>query len=267
MEQKPDKSLKNSLLLVIVGVTLFVALQHLNLVAGALSMMIGLVMPLIAGGIIAFILNVPMSFFEKKIEWLNLRHPSKLLPRIKSALSLIVTLVLVALAICFVGRVIFPNMAESIKSIAAIVNDNYQSWIALAESYGLESRERMAGALRPELSLAARREMLLYRGAVTSNDFTRESIERALVAAGFRASVTEYGGNQNLYVNCLELLDASITAERAMAAAAEFLPAHLGCDYDFSPLTWTWIEQKEWTFAQMDAKDLSWQQIDAGEVV
>ena len=65
MEQKPDKSLKNSLLLVIVGVTLFVALQHLNLVAGALSMMIGLVMPLIAGGIIAFILNVPMSFFEK----------------------------------------------------------------------------------------------------------------------------------------------------------------------------------------------------------
>ena len=138
MEQKPDKSLKNSLLLVIVGVTLFVALQHLNLVAGALSMMIGLVMPLIAGGIIAFILNVPMSFFEKKIEWLNLRHPSKLLPRIKSALSLIVTLVLVVLAICFVGRVIFPNMAESIKSIAAIVNDNYQSWIALAESYGLD---------------------------------------------------------------------------------------------------------------------------------
>ncbi len=130
--------MKNSLLLVIVGVTLFVALQHLNLVAGALSMMIGLVMPLIAGGIIAFILNVPMSFFEKKIEWLNLRHPSKLLPRIKSALSLIVTLVLVALAICFVGRVIFPNMAESIKSIAAIVNDNYQSWIALAESYGLD---------------------------------------------------------------------------------------------------------------------------------
>ena len=141
-----------------------------------------------------------------------------------------------------------------------------ECFVQTAESYGLESRERMAGALRPELSLAARREMLLYRGAVTSNDFTRESIERALVAAGFRASVTEYGGNQNLYVNCLELLDASITAEEAMAAAAEFLPAHLGCDYDFSPLTWTWIEQKEWTFAQMDAKDLSWQQIDAGEV-
>ena len=52
MEQKPDKSLKNSLLLVIVGVTLFVALQHLNLVAGALSMMIGLVMQLIAADIL-----------------------------------------------------------------------------------------------------------------------------------------------------------------------------------------------------------------------
>lgn len=138
MEQKPDKSLKNSLLLVIVGVTLLVALQHLNLVAGALGMMIGLVMPLIAGGIIAFILNVPMNFLEKKIEWLSTRYGWRVLRRGKSALSLIATLVLVVLAVSFVGRVIFPNMAESIKSIAAIVNENYQSWIALAESYGLD---------------------------------------------------------------------------------------------------------------------------------
>ena len=138
MEQKPDKSLKNSLLLVIVGVTLLVALQHLNLVAGALGMMIGLVMPLIAGGIIAFILNVPMNFLEKKIEWLSTRYGCRVLRRGKSALSLIATLVLVVLAVSFVGRVIFPNMAESIKSIAVIVNENYQSWIALAESYGLD---------------------------------------------------------------------------------------------------------------------------------
>ena len=112
MEQKPDKSLKNSLLLVIVGVTLLVALQHLNLVAGALGMMIGLIMPLIAGGIIAFILNVPMNFLEKKIEWLSTRYGWRVLRRGKSALSLIATLVLVVLAVSFVGRVIFPNMAE-----------------------------------------------------------------------------------------------------------------------------------------------------------
>ena len=138
MGEKPDKNFRNYLILVIVGVTLFAALQHLNLVAGALGTMIGLVMPLIAGGIIAFILNVPMNFFEKKIEWLNGRHPSKLLLRMKSALSLIVTLILVAAAIFFVGKVIFPNMAESIKSIAAIVSENYPSWIATAESYGID---------------------------------------------------------------------------------------------------------------------------------
>lgn len=138
MGEKPDKSFKNYVLLVILGVTLFVALQHLNQVAGALGVMIGLIMPLIAGGSIAFILNVPMSFFEKKIEWLQQRHPSKLLRRVKSALSLIVTLVLVVLAVFFVGKVIFPNMAESIRSIAALVSENYQSWIAAAEQYGLD---------------------------------------------------------------------------------------------------------------------------------
>ncbi len=138
MENKPENKFRESIILVILGVTLLVALLNLKAVAGVAGTLIGLIMPLIAGGIIAFILNVPMNFFERKIQWLDDRYPTKFLGKAKTALSLIVTLLLFVMCVYFIGNVIFPNLVESGKKIAEIVNANYKSWIALAEGYGLD---------------------------------------------------------------------------------------------------------------------------------
>ncbi len=137
-ENKPENKFKQNIILVALGVTLLVALMNLKAVAGVMGTLIGLVMPLIAGGIIAFILNVPMNFFERKIRWLADRSRSKALQKANTALSLIVTLLLFVLCIYLIGNVIFPNLVESGKKIAGIVSANYRSWIALAESYGLD---------------------------------------------------------------------------------------------------------------------------------
>lgn len=138
MEKKPDSRLKENIILVVLGVTLLVALLNLKAVADAAEILIGLIMPLIAGGVIAFILNVPMNFFERKMDWISDRYHLKLLPRFRTALSLVITLILFVVAVGFIGNVIFPNMVESGKKIAEIVKDNYQSWIAFAEGYGLD---------------------------------------------------------------------------------------------------------------------------------
>lgn len=138
MENKPENKFRQNIILVVLGVTLLVALLNLKTVAGAAGTLIGLIMPLIAGGAIAFILNVPMNFFERKIEWLDKRHPSKFLRKAKTALSLIITLVLFVLCIYLIGNVIFPNLIESGKKIAEIVKENYKSWISMAEGYGLD---------------------------------------------------------------------------------------------------------------------------------
>lgn len=66
MEKKPDSRLKENIILVVLGVTLLVALLNLKAVANAAGILIGLIMPLIAGGVIAFILNVPMNFLSEK---------------------------------------------------------------------------------------------------------------------------------------------------------------------------------------------------------
>ncbi len=138
MEKKPDSRLKENIILIVLGVTLLVALLNLKAVANAAGILIGLIMPLIAGGVIAFVLNVPMNFFERKMDWISDRYRLKLLSRFRTALSLVITLILFIVAVSFIGNVIFPNMVESGKKIAEIVKDNYRSWITIAEGYGLD---------------------------------------------------------------------------------------------------------------------------------
>lgn len=130
---------KQNIILVVLGVSLLVALMNFKIVAGVIGTVIGLFMPLIVGGIIAFILNVPMHFFEKQIDKINSKKPMKWLLSLRSVLSLVVTLVLFVMVISFIGGVIFPNLAESLMSIATMVKEAYPGWLAAVESYGIDT--------------------------------------------------------------------------------------------------------------------------------
>lgn len=140
MNNTNDKGrFKQNIILVVLGVTLLVALLNFKTVAGVIGTVFGLFMPLIVGGVIAFILNVPMHFFEKQIDKINRRKPMKWLAGLRSALSLVITLVLFVMVISFIARVIFPNLAESFMSIAAMVKEAYPGWLASAEKYGVDT--------------------------------------------------------------------------------------------------------------------------------
>ena len=130
---------KQNIILVVLGVTLLVALMNFKTVAGVIGTVFGLFMPLIVGGIIAFILNVPMHFFEKQFDRINSKKPMKWLAKLGPALSRVITLVLFAAVISFIAGVIFPNLAESFMSIAAMVRDAYPGWLAAAENFGIDT--------------------------------------------------------------------------------------------------------------------------------
>ena len=68
----------------------------------------------------AFIMNVPMSFFERQIDRLQRRSYSKIIAKARTPLCMIVTLAVFVLAIFFIGRVIFPNLAQAVRGIAAV---------------------------------------------------------------------------------------------------------------------------------------------------
>ena len=58
---------KQSLLVTVVGVTLFVALLRLSDVLAFAAKLIDLILPILAGGILALFINVPMTGLEKRL--------------------------------------------------------------------------------------------------------------------------------------------------------------------------------------------------------
>lgn len=115
------------------------ALLNFSEVLGVFNLMIGLFMPLLVGGAIAFIMNVPMSFFERQIDRLSGGRRNRFLEKIKSPLCIIITFAIFVGAIYFIGNVIFPNLVESVKSIAAIVQQSYPGWITALDEKGINT--------------------------------------------------------------------------------------------------------------------------------
>lgn len=138
-DTKEKNKFKQNIILVVLGVTLLVALMNFKTVAGVVGTVIGLFMPLIVGGVIAFILNVPMHFFEKQIDRINRKKPMKWLAKLRPVLSLVITLLLFVAVISFIAGVIFPNLADSFISIAAMIKEAYPGWLEMAEKYGIDT--------------------------------------------------------------------------------------------------------------------------------
>ena len=139
MDIKPDNKFKQSLLLIVIGVLLMSALLNFSEVLGVFNLMIALFMPLLVGGAIAFIMNVPMSFFERQIDRLSGGRRNRFLEKIKSPLCIIITFAIFVGAIYFIGNVIFPNLVESVKSIAAVVQQSYPGWITALDEKGINT--------------------------------------------------------------------------------------------------------------------------------
>lgn len=76
---------KQYLLITAVGVTLFVALLRLSSVLAFAAQLVDLVLPILAGGILALFINVPMTGLEKRLKRLFCKAKNS--PRIKYSIS------------------------------------------------------------------------------------------------------------------------------------------------------------------------------------
>ena len=57
----------SNMIVVIIGILFFLGLSHFDIVWAAISKIVGVFTPFIAGFIIAFLLNAPVMFFERKL--------------------------------------------------------------------------------------------------------------------------------------------------------------------------------------------------------
>lgn len=110
-------NMKKLLLLIVAGVVLNAAVQHLDLLGSFLRVALGLIMPFLAGSAIAFVINVPMRQVEDRLfpPLAPGKKPGRL-RRAKRAISFVVTLLLLCGVLAVVFFLILPEIGRTLQN-------------------------------------------------------------------------------------------------------------------------------------------------------
>ena len=97
------------LLVLLIAILFYVALTHFDVIQTRLSRFMGVVSPFVAGFAIAYLLNTPMCFFERKVY-------RKL--RFKRGLSILTVYLLALALVVILLQMILPQVVQSIMDLA-----------------------------------------------------------------------------------------------------------------------------------------------------
>ena len=106
--EKKDINLKKYLILIAFGLIGFWIVNNINAVGNILSSIFNIIFPFILGGALAFLLNIPMSFFERKCKKIK----NKTVLRI---ISLIFAIVVIMFVIILMINLIVPELIGVVK--------------------------------------------------------------------------------------------------------------------------------------------------------
>ena len=127
-------NMKKIAALIAFAVLLLVGMQHLDKAAAALGFLWSIVSPLLLGGALAFVLNVPMRFLEKTLFSRPVRAGRRgLSPALARALSLLLTFILAAVILLLLVLVIVPQLAESVSGLGTRIMDAFWRFVPWAE--------------------------------------------------------------------------------------------------------------------------------------
>lgn len=106
------------LALICCGILFYRVLEDPTAALGVVSRLAGLVSPFIAGFCIAFVLNVPMRFFERHF-FPNARHPA--LKAARRPLGIVVSLCFIVAVLAVVFSLVVPEFVRAIQVLIAAV--------------------------------------------------------------------------------------------------------------------------------------------------
>ncbi len=122
------------LFVVVIAILFYLALHNITSVIAVVGDFLWMFLPFYIGGAIAFILNVPMSFIERKIF-----GKTKLKQGPKRFLSFFATLVGLCLAVYIVNELVLPKLEEPIDNLVYVQFPKsvqlVQEWLLIAEEY------------------------------------------------------------------------------------------------------------------------------------
>ena len=120
--ENSKKDLRNLLKLIIISIIIYWGINNYNLIGNILNKVIGIIFPFILGGALAFILNIPMTFFENKL--LNLKSKKKKIfknKKIVRMISLILAVIVIYFIMYLIVNLIVPELIDIIKLLISNV--------------------------------------------------------------------------------------------------------------------------------------------------
>lgn len=110
--------------IVIVAIIFFVILNNLDAVGNVLSIVLNAISPLTIGFCIAFILNIPLSFFERKVFGKLTRKNGKVWSKVKRPLCLTLSIITVFSVISFFLAFIIPGFVDACANFFITLPEN-----------------------------------------------------------------------------------------------------------------------------------------------
>lgn len=139
---------KQNLLVTAFGVGLFAALMNLPAVLGFAQKMIDLILPIIAGGILAIFINVPVNGIEKRLKTIS-QNAKRPLPEKKlHVLSFVIAVALILLVLFVVLTLVVPELIQSLRRLYVQIEASIPGWIEYMNGHDMDAQwfeELLAG--------------------------------------------------------------------------------------------------------------------------
>ncbi len=137
MDDTAKRILKQWLPLIAAAVALFALLNNLGSVTAFISGALTVLSPILIGGAIALILNVPLRGIKHIIIWLDRKHRISVAWRTR--LSLILTFVLTPVAVAAVFLFFVPQFTGAVSDFINLITENQSEIAAFLERFGINS--------------------------------------------------------------------------------------------------------------------------------
>lgn len=127
-----DHRTKRALFLITFAVLLYLGVQNIHIVMKYVGAAIGLIIPFIVGGAIAFILNVPMKFIERVFFEKPKKYGSRLAQKLARPISMLLSIFFVIAIIMIVVLVVAPELAATFMTVVKTIDKNLpilQAWL------------------------------------------------------------------------------------------------------------------------------------------
>ncbi len=124
MEQNEKKEMKKWTQLILLALIGYLVVQNISIIGIGISFFISIISPFVIGACLAFIINIPMGFFELNLKKFKTKKGKKLNKNFIRFVSLILAIVVIVFIITLIINLILPE----IINIFRLLVDNFPTY-------------------------------------------------------------------------------------------------------------------------------------------